>query len=60
MKTITINLYSVTGEHLIPMLQLEDHQSIGLGFRETDGGFIPPSLLRFTYTGATLNPRILS
>lgn len=42
MKITTINLYSVTGQHLIPMLQLECHQSLELGFMETDeGGFIP-------------------
>ena len=38
MKIITINLYSVTGEHLIPMLQLGCHQSLELGFMETDEG----------------------
>ena len=30
MKIITINLYSITGEHLIPMLQLECHQFLYL------------------------------
>lgn len=51
MKTITINLYSVTGQHLIPMLRLECHQSLchqslELGFMETDEGDLYPITLK--------------
>lgn len=46
MKIITINLYSVTGYHLIPMLQLECHQSLELGFMETDEGNLYPITLK--------------
>lgn len=55
MKTITINLYSVTGQHLIPMLQLECHQSLELGFMETDEGDLYPITLKiYLYWG---NPK---
>lgn len=55
MKIITINLYSVTGQHLIPMLQLEGHQSLELGFMETDEGDLYPITLKiYLYWG---NPK---
>lgn len=55
MKTITINLYSVTGQHLIPRLQLEGHQSLELGFMETDEGDLYPITLKiYLYWG---NPK---
>lgn len=56
MKIITINLYSVTGQHLIPMLQLEGHQSLELGFMETDEGDLYPITLKiYLYWG---NPKL--